>query len=130
MSEPLRSAGTYLMAGIENIKTAKAEGADMSAIIPLLTALVQLALDIVPGLLKRGEFEEAIEEAARELPAEYLISVDIERGSAVTNILLPALDHDDAGAFDVEGTLAEQVRALVKIAKDREGGTNAPRDQQ
>lgn len=117
MSEPLRRARAYLKTGMENVKTAKAAGADMSVIVPLLTALVQLALEIVPGLLKRGELEEAIGEAAKELPKDWDLYVTVQNG--VTEVFA----HCPRGGQNVapnKGTLADQVLSLIKLAKERE----------
>lgn len=119
----------HLAGALQEIRKARAAGVDLSALLPLITALVELAAEVLPELLKRKDgLEEAIDRAAKELPDDWFISVDVSKDSATTDLFHVADKHEPPP--DVDGTLAEQVLALVKIAKVREASTSAvaPRD--
>ena len=119
MSEALlRVTKNDISRAMMRIGRLRATSTDLSVIVPLLTALVQLALEIVPGLLKRGELESAIEEAARELPKDWRIDIRTLEGISVTSLWWCGGEWTSYSLLP-DG-LPEQVRALVKIAKERE----------
>lgn len=101
------------------LEDARRQGIDLTELLPLLVALVELAREIVPDLLKpKHGLEDAIEEAARDLPPDWMISIAVGPGSAVVE-----LDHigdEDETPPSVDGTLAEQVREMTKVAVYRQ----------
>lgn len=109
-----------LASAIREIQKARAAGVDLSALLPLLTTLVELATEVLPGMLKRDGLEEAIEKAAKELPESHFIAIDINQTPGKVDVLLLLSEHLELVQQDTPGTLAEQVETLVNVAKIRD----------
>lgn len=85
------------------------QGAIDPGVVELLAELVKLAAAVIPGLLKRGKLEEAIEEAIREMPSGWCVAIEIENGGTVVTI--PSI---------AENASRDQMSVVAQIAKDLE----------
>lgn len=66
-----------------------------------------------------SDLAQAIEDAARELPEDWNISITVERGSAYVELTGPDRYGTHTSSIDgADKTLAEQVREALQYAKE------------
>lgn len=109
-------AKSYLSGAAQQIEKARAAGMDLSALVPLVTALIELAVEVLPGVLKRDELGDAMDRAVEKLPAGYVIQVRLERARWSVGLVGPRGDEYWAAMDSLPDTINAAVDRAITSA--------------
>lgn len=109
-------AKDYLRGATKQLEKARAAGVDLSALVPLLTALIELAAEVLPGALKRDELGDAMDRAVETLPAGYSVVVRLERARWSVGMVGPKGDEYWAAMDSLPETINTAVDRAITSA--------------